>query len=624
MTTPRRHYGWASTIKDFLNTPNSVIQSQLESHLVGLLGFNSASGLQTSAWEEELTLVQIALREVSIARADLLDWAVIFEYELPLEGGRRPDVIVLGHEAIYILEFKQDHLIQRSAIDQVSAYGRDISEYQSESHGKKVFSCLIPTRSSDLLYIEDSVHIISPNRIAAFLDQALAGTPIDHKKWVNSDYAPLPTLIAAAKMIFNHERLPAIKRAESLGVGKAVERLNQISEDAKKEGWKTLAFVAGVPGAGKTLVGLQYVYEKSHENGSAVFLSGNGPLVEVLSDALKSKVFVKDLHAFVKSYGLTEKTPLQHVVVFDEAQRAWDAAYMSFKGKGDLSEPEILVSVGERIPGWASLVGLIGHGQEINSGEEAGMEGWNAALDSKSTTDWKIFTPPRYAKNFPNKNVVEMPDLDLTKTLRSRQAEFLHEWVGNMLEGKLSAAAKIADAMRGQSYPIFMTRNLDQAKNYLHSRYENHPTSRYGMLASAKDKTLSGLGIPNSFQETRVMKIARWYNSGLEDEKSCKQLKSVMTEFGCQGLELDMALMVWGDDYLWNGVEWNERYSRTPFPQRDQHQIRLNSYRVLLTRSRDGLLIHLPQLDKFDKTEEALLAAGVRFLPESIDLSMVS
>ena len=140
MTTPRRHYGWASTIKDFLNTPNSVIQSQLESHLVGLLGFNSASGLQTSAWEEELTLVQIALREVSIARADLLDWAVIFEYELPLEGGRRPDVIVLGHEAIYILEFKQDHLIQRSAIDQVSAYGRDISEYQSESHGKKVFS----------------------------------------------------------------------------------------------------------------------------------------------------------------------------------------------------------------------------------------------------------------------------------------------------------------------------------------------------------------------------------------------------------------------------------------------------------------------------------------------------
>ncbi len=624
MTEPRRHFGWASSFKDFLNTPNSVVQSQLESHLVGLLGFNSASGLQISAWEEELTLVQIALREVSISRPDLLDWSVVFEYELPLEGGRRPDVIVLGHEAIYILEFKQDHQIQRSAIDQVSAYGRDIAEYHSESHGKNVYSCLIPTRSSDLLYEEDSVHVISPNRISAFLDLAEGGSPLDQDKWINGDYAPLPTLIAAAKMIFNHERLPAIKRAESLGVGKAVERLNEISEDAKRDGSKTLAFVAGVPGAGKTLVALQYVYEKSHESGSAVFLSGNGPLVEVLSDALKSKVFVKDLHAFVKTYGLTSKTPLQHVVVFDEAQRAWDAAYMNFKGKGDLSEPEILVSIGERIPDWASLVGLIGHGQEINSGEEAGMEGWNSALDSKSTSDWKIFAPPRYAKVFPNKDVTEVPDLDLTKTLRSRQAEFLHDWVGNMLEGRLSAAAKIADSMRGQSYPIFLTRDLGQAKSYLHARYENHPTSRYGMLASAKDKTLSGLGIPNSFQETKIMKIARWYNSGLEDERSCKQLNSVMTEFGCQGLELDMALMVWGDDFLWNGIEWKARLARTQFPQQDQHQIRLNSYRVLLTRSRDGLLIHIPQMEKFDKTEEALLASGVRFLPDAIKLSQVS
>ncbi len=607
-----------------MNTPNSVVQSHLESHLTGLLGFNSSSGKQASAWEEELNLVQIALREVSISRPDLLDWSVVLEYELPLEGGRRPDVIVLGHETIYIFEFKQDHQIQRSALDQVSAYGRDIAEYHSESHEKKVFSCLIPTRSLDLLYEEDSVHIISPNRISAFLDLAQSGIPIDRETWLNGDYAPLPTLIAAAKMIFNHERLPAIKRAESLGVGKAVERLKEISENAKKEGCKTLAFVAGVPGAGKTLVGLQYVYEKSHESGSAVFLSGNGPLVEVLSDALKSKVFVKDLHAFVKTYGLTLKTPLQHVVVFDEAQRAWDAAYMEFKGKGNLSEPEILISIGERIPNWASLVGLIGHGQEINSGEEAGMEGWNSALDSKATSDWKIFAPPRYSNIFQNKDVTEVPDLDLTKTLRSRQAEFLHEWVGNMLEGRLASAAKIADSMRGQSYPIFLTRNLEQAKKYLHARYENHPTSRYGMLASAKDKSLSALGIPNSFQETKVMKIARWYNSGVEDEKSCKQLNSVMTEFGCQGLELDMALMIWGDDFLWNGNEWKARLARTQFPQHDQHQIRLNSYRVLLTRSRDGLLIHLPQLELFDKTEEALLAAGVRFLPESLELSLVS
>lgn len=616
MLTPRRQYGWAGSFKEFLNTPNEVIKSSLEDHLLGLLGMGT-SGLQISAWDEELNLVQISFRELSIARQDILDWSLVFEYELPLEGGRRPDVILLGPDSIYIFEFKQDHKIQRSAIDQTAAYGRDISEYHSESHGKNVHPCLVPTRTQNLLYIEDSIQVISPNRIASFLDSAPVGIPIDLHSWLKGDYAPLPTLIAAAKMIFNHERLPAIKRAESLGVGKAVERLNQISEDAKRDGSRTLAFVSGVPGAGKTLVGLQYVYEKSHELGSAVFLSGNKPLVEVLSGALKSKVFVRDLHAYVKQYGLTDRIPPQHVVVFDEAQRAWDAAYMDFKGKSNQSEPEILIAIGERIPDWASLVGLIGHGQEINSGEEAGMEGWNSAVESKGISDWKIFAPPRYKDIFEGKDVTEHQDLDLTRTLRSKQAEFLHEWVGNLLEGKLSAAAKISDVMRTQSYPLFLTRNLEQAKAYMRNRYRGEPNSRYGILASAKDKTLSALGIPNSFQETKILKFSRWYNSGLEDEKSCTHLDTVMTEFGCQGLELDMALVAWGDDYLWTGNIWQARMARTRFPQHDQHQIRLNSYRVLLTRSRDGLIIYIPDQEKFNKTEEALLASGVRFLPES-------
>jgi hypothetical protein len=616
MLKPRRQYGWAGSLREFLNTPNEVIIPSLEEHLLGLLGMGT-SGLQSSAWEEELNLVQISLRELSIARQDILDWSVVFEYELPLEGGRRPDVIILGPESIYIFEFKQDHKIQRAALDQTAAYGRDISEYHSESHNKNVYSCLVPTRTKDLLYKEDSIQVLSPNRIAAFLDDTPRGASLELHSWLRGDYAPLPTLIAAAKMIFNHERLPAIKRAESLGVGKAVDRLNQISEDAKRDGQRTLAFVAGVPGAGKTLVGLQYVYETSHETGSAVFLSGNGPLVEVLSGALKSKVFVRDLHAYVKQYGLTDRIPPQHVVVFDEAQRAWDAAYMEFKGKSNLSEPEILISIGEKIPDWASLVGLIGHGQEINSGEEAGMEGWNGAVDSSAQSDWKIHTPPRYKEIFEGKDVTEHLELDLTKTLRSKQAEFLHDWVGNLLEGKLSSAARIADDMRTQSYPMFLTRDLEQAKQYIRNRYEGEPNSRYGILASAKDRILTTLGIPNSFQETKVLKFSRWYNSGLEDEKSCTRLDTVMTEFGCQGLELDMALVAWGDDYLWTGILWQARMARTRFPQQDQHQIRLNSYRVLLTRSRDGLIIYLPDLEKFNKTEEALLASGVRFLPGS-------
>ena len=622
MNLDRVTHGWSGTIKTFLSTPTSVIEDRLESHNFDLFNHGTSSS-QIEAWLEEIDVLRNALRDLAIVRPDSTEWAIVLEYELPLEGGRRPDVIILGPAVLTVIEFKQDPGLQRSQIDQVMAYARDLSEYHSKTHGLKVIPVLIPTKLKDLELTKDGVQILSPDRMSHFLNSLDVMPAINLQEWLTGDYAPLPTLIAAAKMIFNNEKLPAIRRAQSLGVQKAVDSLRIIAQKSRIEGRRSLAFVSGVPGAGKTLVGLQFVYAESGYESQAIFLSGNGPLVEVLRDALKSKAFVSDLHAFIKSYGTTAKIPKQNIIVFDEAQRAWDSDHMMNKKMIPESEPELLVRIAEKIPEWSTLVGLIGHGQEINTGEEAGVPGWYSALKTSSSgIQWRIYMPPRYSQEFPNLEVEVIPELDLTKTLRSRQAEDLHDWVHELLEGNLGGAARIAEKIRYQNFPILVTRDLDLSKEYISNMYQGQEAKRYGLLASSKDKFLPNVGILNGFQDTKLTKYSRWYNNPLGEEGSCCNLVDVVTEFGCQGLELDMALVAWGNDLLWDGREWNMRKMRSRFPQRDPHQLRVNSYRVLLTRSRDGLLIYVPDDVIFNQTEHALLAAGARVLVENLDYAI--
>jgi DUF2075 family protein len=624
MKSDRKTHGWSGSIKNLLDQPVSLVEQSLEGHLRGLLGFN-ASRSQVDAWLEEIEVLKVAFRDLAIARPDSLRWSVILEFELPLEGGRRPDVIVLGPSQIFVFEFKQDPVLSRSALDQVAAYARDLSEYHSKSHGTPVVPCLIPTKTSGIYETRDSVTVLSPDRIAAYLDLSINSSPIALDDWLTGDYAPLPTLIAAAKMIFNNERLPSIRRAESYGVGKAVDRLKQIANEAEKNSERVLAFVSGVPGAGKTLVGLQFVYESSDQTSQAIFLSGNGPLVEVLRDALKSKAFVSDLHAFIKSYGTTSKIPKQNVIVFDEAQRAWDSSYMMIKKAVPYSEPELLIAIGEKLDGWATLVGLIGHGQEIHTGEEAGITGWFSAITSEhAKSDWKVHAPPRFVKDFPGRSVIEHEELDLNRTLRSKQAEELHSWVAALLLGQLREANVIAERISLQNFPIFITRNLDEAKDYVLERFKGEESKRYGILASSKDRVLHNYGIKNDFQSTKMVKNAKWYNSAIGEEGSCCNFEEVVTEFGCQGLELDMAIVAWGNDFLWTGSQWELRKMRTQIPQEDPHQLRLNSYRVLLTRSREGVVIFVPPTTEFDSTEHALLAAGARIFMPRVEFAATS
>lgn len=622
MTKSRQPYAWSGTAKDLLNTPKSLIEEALKHHLRSLLNKN-ASETQVDAWSEEIEILRTAFRDLAIARPDSLMWGLVLEYELPLEGGRRPDVIITAPDKILVLEFKQDRKINRAYMDQVFGYARDLSEYHSKSHEVVVIPFLVPSRSNNLIEDRDGVKIVSPDKMAAVLSEFEEELPISISEWLLGEYAPLPTLIQAARMIFQNERLPSIRRAESLGVGDAVIELQKIAKESETNNQRSLAFISGVPGAGKTLVGLRFVYESSSNSANSIFLSGNGPLVEVLRDALKAKAFVRDLHSFIKTYGTTEKIPTQHIIVFDEAQRAWDAEHMGVKNDVHFSEPELLIKIGEKLPNWANLVGLIGHGQEINSGEEAGIAGWNQAINSESAkSNWKIFTSSRFKDEFPNSDVTVIDKLDLSKSLRSRRAEDLHEWVASLLEGRIAHASKLAHKIISSGFQIHLTRNLDEAKKFIQMLYQDDPEKRYGILASSKDTCLPNYRILNGFQDTKKIQYAKWYNNPTGEAGSSNNLEDVVTEFGCQGLEVDCALVAWGNDLLWDGTSWQMRRLRPKFKQHDPLALRKNSYRVLLTRSRDEIVIFLPPEDRFQQTEMVLLAAGARLMQFDFDFAI--
>ena len=295
---------------------------------------------------------------------------------MPLEGGRRPDVVVLAGEAVLVIEFKTHPLPTTADVDQVLGYARDLTDYHAACRDRRVVPMLLlQEAASGFARQYQDVWLLSPEALARYLHEEAAEGRIDLDGWLDSPYSPLPTLVEAARRIFLHEPLPHLYTAIAEGIPETVDLLGRLAERASVDGQRVLAFVTGVPGAGKTLVGLRLVYERSGVDGKATFLSGNGPLVAVLQDALKSRVFVRDLHAFIKTYGLSDRRkPDAHVIVFDEAQRAWDADYMAEKRHVDASEPTLLIRAGERIDDWATLVGLVGEGQEIHSGEEGGLD----------------------------------------------------------------------------------------------------------------------------------------------------------------------------------------------------------------------------------------------------------
>lgn len=598
-------------INDFLiTTKESWIDEMIINYKV--LCNELPGELQINAWKDCYDKLIINLAKYKNHKLYL-----VFEYELPHEGGRRPDLIILAKDHVIVVEFKEKEGISRSDLDQVSAYSRDIQNYHKFSHNKIIKSLLVPTKSVGKIKKFDDIIACSPDKLEEVLESiGINDINYSPQEWINSEYEPLPTLVQAAKRIYKDQPLPYIRRANSAGIPQAVEILKEVAQQAQIQGERVLALATGVPGAGKTLLGLQFVYEcfNDTENKNSIFLSGNGPLVEVLQNALDSKVFVQPLRNYVKFYGISKRgIPKEHLVVFDEAQRAWDRDHVREKHNIELSEPDLIINIADTIPKWAVFLGLIGEGQEIHNGEEAGIVQWKEAIN-KSKNKWKVICPSKIAHIFKDvATVVEVDKLDLNVTLRSHLAEDVTSWANELLKGNIEIANELSGKIIDQGFKMYITRDLDKAKRYCLNRYNGSLDKRYGLLASSKSRILPRFNVDNSFNATKELKVGPWFNYDQRHRLSCCKMDKVATEFACQGLELDMPIICWGEDMLWNNNGW-KKFEQKGAKAKDPNNLRVNSYRVLLTRGRDGFIVYVPNDIILDGVYNILVTSGVNIL----------
>lgn len=570
----------------------------------------SLGSSQVHAWNDCFENLQKYLTSVDEKSKK---FGIIFEYALPYESGRRPDVLLVSKEQIIILEFKMKDTFLPEDIDQVAAYARDIREYHFESREKVVIPVLVLTKTSDQepTRLFNGVITLSVNYLPEIIEQEVVEsvTPCDLDIWMDSRYEPLPTIVDAAKMFMNHETLPNIRRVNSTGIPDAIKFLTELTEDAKKDKKHVLALVTGVPGAGKTFLGLKYVYDicESNENANSVYLSGNGPLIKVLTDALNSNVFVKSIHTVVNEHLAGKSKGFnKNILVFDEGQRAWDKQQMSSKRRTDKSEPDVLVELADEELDWAVLLILVGEGQEINTGENSGLIQWNTALD-KSYTEWEVVCPDKLASVFEKSHtVVKNNNLNLNTTLRSYLASDVSDFINLLIDGNIAGARKLSDSILSAGFNMYVTRELNEAKNYCINRYAGNENKRYGLMASSKAYNLSTYRMKPQFQPD----VAAWFNREPSEAGSCCQLGITVSEFDCQGLEVDMPIVGWGTDMLWTGSDWS-KFKDEEDVDSEANTYRINSYRVLLTRGRDGVIVFVPDEERFNETYEILVKAGM-------------
>lgn len=607
-------FGWKGPVKKYVKITISEFIEALHNHNINLINLNP-SFQQIKAWENEFRILQDQLPQLIQINEKAADWYLVFEYELPRERGRRPDILIIADDRIFIIECKDMRKPEQQHIDQLNAYVRDLSNYHAGSSNVKFEPLLLMTLMVNFKEPTQGITIISPDNLHQVLNFTSEGKSIDPDEWINSRYAPLPSLISAARMIFNHEPLPQIKKAESLGVNDAVNCLLNIANMGFSNGERHLALVTGVPGSGKTLVGLQLVYKLQNDDESpkGIFLSGNRPLVKVLQHTLKSKVFVQDVHGFLKEYGGNSQfIPKESVIIFDEAQRAWDAERVLKQRQVAISEPMDFLVIGGKNPDGALMVGLIGEGQEIHVGEESGLKQWNDAI-AESKLKWVVHCPEKVSSLFTNaERVIVDESLNLTKTLRSHLVEDVDRWVEALLVGDFDLAKQYAINIENQDFNIYVTQEIEVAKRYAQERYFGCDDKRFGFVCSSKAENLASYGVKNDFYIMQNLHEGQWFNDPPESPKSCCSFNLPTTEFQCQGLELDLPVVCWGDDFYFKNHEWKKR-GRIRGSLKNPFQMTLNCYRVLLTRGRDGMVIFVPE-EKTEDTYNALVEAGAKIL----------
>ena len=645
-------------------------QKSKPDEILGILARNNDFPLeqtQRNAWLEEINILQKVLSR--------FEGSLYFEYSIP-RMGKRIDVVLLIGPAIFVLEFKiGEKEFTSSALDQVWDYALDLKNFHESSHEHLVAPVLIATKAKSVYpVIAATLHndkLLLPIKCnVELLDQVITNVllfeddvKIDRAQWESGRYCPTPTIIEAAMALYNGHSVSEISRsdASAINLSDTSDAISEIIRLSKEKSQKSICFVTGVPGAGKTLVGLNIAtthIDKRTELYS-VFLSGNGPLVAILREALardkvrrekelghkirKSeamsdvKMFIQNVHNFRDECLVdSQKPPIEHVALFDEAQRAWNlqqtANFMLRRKKTPyfkLSEPEFLISCLDRHSDWAVVVCLVGGGQEINTGE-AGISEWIEALN-RSFPDWQIYISSRLTDSEygagrildevkSRSNIVYKDELHLAVSMRSFRAENVTLLVKQLLDLKFTEARATLENVEN-NYPIVITRDLAKAKQWL--KQQARGSERYGIVVSSQAQRLK----PYAIDVKSPMDPIHWFLDGKEDVRSSYYLEDIATEFDVQGLELDWACITWDADFRYSKNGWEhwsfvgDHWNRI---RKLERQVYLkNAYRVLLTRARQGMVIVVPKgsiedltrKDRFyDPTFEYLQSIGFKII----------
>lgn len=597
-----RKYCYADSIENFLGIEKAAWEEKMKSAFEEVIDLPLGKS-QIGAWADCYDVLQKELV------GDLSGFSIVFEYVLPYENGRRPDVLLVSNEAVIILEFKRKSVVHVEDLDQAADYGRDIREYHFESRDKTVVPMLVLTWAHNISYIDKDVRICSSDKLMENLNAVISSigsiTFCDIDKWIDSKYEPLPTVVEAARRFWNSEELPNIKQVHAgTNLDEAIACLKSVTEEAESNRKNVLALVTGVPGAGKTFLGLQFVYDvcKKNDNQNSIFLSGNGPLIEVLNDALTEDNFVMKVNNVISQFIDYKNDEFnKNIIVFDEGQRAWDEPRMTKRYNTKSSgrtEPDVLIQLCDEKLEWCLFLVLIGEGQEINDGENGGIVQWYNAI-ARSDKSWSVVCPDKLAEVFEGADVKTYDVLDLKVSIRSHTAGEVSNFVNKFIAGELDEAAALVEKIPQQDFHMYYTRDLYLAKRYCRGKYEHQPEKRYGMIVSSKVSNLSGVKTPKMDWKDnqkkypdgsgRRWKVADWFNKESNHPDSCCALTVAVTEFDCQGLEIDMPIIVWGEDAKWIDGHWDSTGTD------DEVTYRNNRYRVLLTRGREGFIVYIPE-----------------------------
>lgn len=652
----KRAYYSNSISKFLLEAPEQILGIMTQAHNFLLLS------TQRDAWIKQTQELQQQLIT--------LTGDIYFEFSIP-RMGKRVDVILVIGPAIFVVEFKvgaSDFL--RADLDQVIDYALDLSNFHEGSHDAYIIPVLISTEVmastiSSISVPEDKLFIpilTNGSNLDSVVNSVLSLLPkegIDPVSWEKSGYKPTPTIIEATLALYNGHSVVDISRndAGSTNLSKTSSTVASIIKRTRSNNDKAIVFVTGVPGAGKTLVGLDIATTHINPDDElySVYLSGNGPLVSILQEALARdkvsrgeekglpirigkarsvvKAFIQNVHHF-RDDGLASNTaPVEHVALFDEAQRAWDKSQtISFmkqkKNKPDFdqSEPEFLISCMDRHDDWSVVVCLIGGGQEINKGE-AGILGWVEAIE-ESFPNWKIYASDQLqdAEYGGEKTVKKLaslrdtaffPELHLKSSMRSFRSEKVSQFVKEVLDLNADHARESLQEIN-EHYPIVLSRDLKIAREWLLNKARG--SERYGIVVSSQAERLRPLGV----HVKAPIDPIHWFLDGKDDVRSSYYLEEVATEFHVQGLELDWVCVVWDADFRYTENAWKNwsfrgnKWQRINKAERQMYQ--KNAYRVLLTRARQGMVIVVPEGDDKDLTRPASYYDGTFEYLNSIGL----